>query len=115
MKASVSYTHLDVYKRQIWGYWNGLDEVLAREDRIHPHCRGINADQARDQGHITPDEYDACYENMTRLLASAGLESPQPVSYTHLPSPRRTDSNRQAALSGSTTVTMGRDSPNSPR
>lgn len=61
----------------IWGYWNGLDEVLAREDRIHPHCRGINADQARDQGHITPDEYDACYENMTRLLASAGLESPQ--------------------------------------
>lgn len=61
----------------IWGYWNGLDEVLAREDRNQAHCRGINADQARDQQLITAAEYDACQANMARLLASAGLESSQ--------------------------------------
>jgi hypothetical protein len=59
----------------IWGYWNGLDEVLATEDRHKRYCQGINAVQALAQGRISADESDALMEKMVRLLASAGFES----------------------------------------
>jgi len=59
----------------IWGYWNGTDEVVASEERIRSHCHGINAVQALAENRITPGEYDATIEKMSRLLASAGVES----------------------------------------
>ncbi|HOE00781.1 MAG TPA: hypothetical protein PLD40_06565 [Kiritimatiellia bacterium] len=62
----------------IWGYWNGLDEVLAREDRQRPHCRGVNAAQAFTQGLISSAEHAACVVKMARLLAAAGFESTNP-------------------------------------
>ncbi|NLB66740.1 MAG: hypothetical protein GX803_09755 [Lentisphaerae bacterium] len=62
----------------IWGYWNGLDEVLATEDRVRPHCYGINADQARAKKLITRKEYAVLMDKMAKLLASAGFESTYP-------------------------------------
>lgn len=59
----------------IWGYWNGLDEVLATEDRHKRYCRGINASQALEQGLIQPEEFEGLMDKMARLLASAGFES----------------------------------------
>jgi hypothetical protein len=59
----------------VWGYWNGLDEVLATEDRKQRHCRGVNAVQARDQGLVTAEEYEGLLDKASRLLASAGFES----------------------------------------
>ncbi len=62
----------------IWGFWNGLDEVLATEDRHKRHCRGVNAAQALEQGWIGPAELDGLMDKMARLLASAGFESTYP-------------------------------------
>ena len=62
----------------IWGYWNGLDEVLATEDVHKRYCRGVNAVQAMEQGLIAPAEFDALMEKMARLLASAGFASTYP-------------------------------------
>ena len=59
----------------IWGYWNGLDEVLATEDLRRRYCRGVNAVQALAQERITPPEYEGLMEKTRRLLASAGFES----------------------------------------
>ena len=59
----------------IWGYWNGLDEVLATEDRQKRYCRGLNASQALKQGLITFAESEGLMEKTVRLLASAGFES----------------------------------------
>ena len=59
----------------IWGFWNGLDEVLATDDQMRRYCCGLNAVQAQAQGWITPGEHDALLEKASRLLASAGFES----------------------------------------
>ena len=59
----------------IWGFWNGLDEVLATEDRYTRYCRGVNAVQALKQDLIGQVEFDLLMEKMARLLASAGFES----------------------------------------
>ncbi|MDR0993072.1 MAG: hypothetical protein LBN38_00680, partial [Verrucomicrobiota bacterium] len=59
----------------IWGFWNGLDEVLAQEDSQRRHCRGLNAVQAVESGIIRPEEFDAVMKKMARLLTSAGFES----------------------------------------
>lgn len=59
----------------IWGYWNGLDEVLATEDIHKRYCRGVNAAQALGQGLIGQADFDGLMEKMARLLASAGFES----------------------------------------
>lgn len=59
----------------IWGFWNGLDEVLAIEDRHKRYCRGVNAVQAMQQGLVAPSEFDALMEKTARLLASAGFKS----------------------------------------
>lgn len=62
----------------IWGFWNGLDEVLATEDIHKRYCRGVNAVQALEQGLIDATEFEALMEKMARLLASAGFESTFP-------------------------------------
>lgn len=59
----------------IWGFWNGLDEVLATEDLHRRYCKGLNAEQALEQGRITPAGFDELMEKTARLLASAGFES----------------------------------------
>jgi hypothetical protein len=59
----------------IWGYWNGLDEVLASTAHRPPYCRGINAAQALAQGLIDASMHARLMEKMARLLASAGFES----------------------------------------
>lgn len=66
----------------VWGYWNGLDEVLAQEGSRRPHCRGINAVQALEQTRISAAEYAACLDRMAGLLAAAGFESTCPLG-TH--------------------------------
>lgn len=62
----------------IWGYWNGLDEVLASENAHRPYCSGINARQALARGLISAETHDALMDKMIRLLASAGMESTTP-------------------------------------
>lgn len=62
----------------IWGYWNGLDEVLATEGRHPRHCRGVNAVRALEEQRIGPDEYDVLMAKMARQLAGAGFESTFP-------------------------------------
>ena len=62
----------------LWGFWNGLDEVLAKEDRGQPHCRGVNAVQALAQGLIDSRDFSGLMDKMARLLAGAGMESTFP-------------------------------------
>ena len=66
----------------IWGYWNGLDEDLARAGR-HPYCSGINARNALAQGRITPAEAAHLDHKTARLLASGGFRDlrPSPTHY----------------------------------
>ena len=64
----------------IWGYWNGLDEVLASAGaagtkKTAPFCTGVNARQALDRGLIDAPMHARLMEKMTRLFASAGFES----------------------------------------
>ena len=59
----------------IWGYWNGLDEVLASEDGKQRYCQGLNADQALARDVITEAQHGELMEKTLRLLASAGFES----------------------------------------
>ncbi|MBR4190791.1 MAG: hypothetical protein IKQ55_12635 [Kiritimatiellae bacterium] len=72
----------------IWGYWNGLDEVLAsagaadgvagNAEKPAPFCRGVNAARALEQGLIDAAMHDRLMDKMARLLASAGFESTMP-------------------------------------
>ncbi len=67
----------------IWGYWNGLDEVLASAGaggtkKAAPFCTGVNARQALDRGLIDAAMHDRLMDKMTRLLASAGFECTTP-------------------------------------
>ena len=66
----------------IWGYWNGLDEVLASAGaggaKKTPFCTGVNARQALDRGLIDAPMHARLMDKMARLLASAGFESTMP-------------------------------------
>ena len=63
----------------IWGYWNGLDEVLASagtgSEKKTPFCTGVNAAQALAQGLVDVPMHARLMEKMARLLAYAGFES----------------------------------------
>jgi hypothetical protein len=54
----------------IWGFWNGLDEILASKDEAY--CRGVNLQEACEYGIITSREADELLERKQRKLAAAG-------------------------------------------
>ncbi|OGV66221.1 MAG: hypothetical protein A2283_06770 [Lentisphaerae bacterium RIFOXYA12_FULL_48_11] len=56
----------------IWGFWNGLDEMLAEEDR--PSCEGINLDLACQSGYISRNDCESLMEVAREKLADAGME-----------------------------------------
>ena len=65
----------------IWGYWNGLDEVLASAGgaaKATAFCKGVNAREALEQGLVDAGMHDRLMDTMARLLASAGFESTMP-------------------------------------
>lgn len=56
----------------IWGFWNGLDEMLAVADR--PSCEGISLDLACQSGYVSRADYDNLVEVTRQKLLSAGME-----------------------------------------
>ena len=56
----------------VWGFWNGVDEVLAAQDR--PYCQGINLEQGRMQGFISETEMGELMETSEQRLKSCGYE-----------------------------------------
>ena len=58
----------------IWGYWNGPDEELARDDTAGKRAFGRNGDQALADGAIDRATYDRLMAKYAALLAGAGLE-----------------------------------------
>ena len=56
----------------VWGFWNGLDELLASRDA--EYCRGVNLLQARFEGLITDEEVVRQMGRARDLLAAAGFE-----------------------------------------
>jgi hypothetical protein len=65
----------------IWGFWNGLDEILASKDEAY--CRGVNLQDAVQQGIIGPQEAKELLERQLEKLAAAGYRDllPKPTHY----------------------------------
>ena len=60
----------------VWGYWNGLDEVLARQDV--PTCKPVNLAQARADGRVTGAQFNELMDRANAQLAQAGFEDLNP-------------------------------------
>jgi len=60
----------------VWGYWNGLDELLASRDQFY--CRGISIAGAQKEGLIGPGEGGMILQRAARDLAAAGFEDLNP-------------------------------------
>ena len=60
----------------VWGYWNGLDEMLAQRDQ--PYCQGINLLQAWTGGFITADDMRRLLELTQERLRAVGYEYVDP-------------------------------------
>ncbi len=56
----------------VWGFWNGLDELLARVDT--DYCRGIDLLQAREEGYISNEDFEALLLRAAGDLARLGFE-----------------------------------------
>ena len=65
----------------IWGFWNGLDEILAGKDEAY--CRGINLHEACQNGIINAREAKQLLEREQKRLAAAGYRDrlPKPTHY----------------------------------
>jgi hypothetical protein len=65
----------------IWGFWNGLDEILASKDEAY--CRGVNLHEACQSGIINAREMRRLLERQQKRLAAAGYRdlSPKPTHY----------------------------------
>jgi hypothetical protein len=65
----------------IWGFWNGLDEILAGKDEAY--CRGVNLHEACQNGIINAREAKQLLEREQRQLAAAGYRDllPKPTHY----------------------------------
>jgi hypothetical protein len=65
----------------IWGFWNGLDEILASKDQAY--CRGVNLQEATQNGIITAREAKQLLQREQRKLAAAGYRDllPKPTHY----------------------------------
>lgn len=55
----------------IWGFWNGLDEMLAQEDK--PMCEGINLELAFRGAYLTDNDRTELTEIARRRLSNAGF------------------------------------------
>ena len=62
----------------IWGFWNGLDEVLATSDSPAGRCEGIHPLEAVRRGLIPADAIPALMSKTADLLASAGFTDTLP-------------------------------------
>jgi hypothetical protein len=56
----------------VWGFWNGLDEMLASRDG--EYCKGVNVLEASAQGSVTDTDAAALLERQQAALAEAGFE-----------------------------------------
>jgi len=56
----------------VWGFWNGLDEMLAKSDV--PACEGINLALAHQSGYISSADCDNLIEVARAKLLVAGME-----------------------------------------
>ena len=65
----------------IWGFWNGLDEILASKDEAY--CRGVNLDEARQSGIIGAREAKRLLAREQKQLAAVGYRDllPKPTHY----------------------------------
>jgi hypothetical protein len=65
----------------IWGFWNGLDEILANKDEAY--CRGVNLAEAREQGVLKAREVERLMKRAQKQLATAGYRDllPKPTHY----------------------------------
>ena len=65
----------------IWGFWNGLDEILASKDEAY--CQGVNLLEACLNGIINAREAKQLLARAQRKLAAAGYRdlSPTPTHY----------------------------------
>jgi hypothetical protein len=65
----------------IWGFWNGLDEILAHKDEAY--CRGLNLHEAAQKGIITAREAKQLLNREQKKLAVAGYRDllPKPTHY----------------------------------
>ncbi len=65
----------------IWGFWNGLDEILASKDEAY--CRGVNLDQACHNKIINTRQAKQLLARAQKKLAAAGYQdlSPKPTHY----------------------------------
>jgi hypothetical protein len=65
----------------IWGFWNGLDEILASKDEAY--CRGVNLSEALENGIINAREAKQLLARQQRKLAAAGYRDllPKPTHY----------------------------------
>jgi hypothetical protein len=66
----------------VWGYWNGLDEVLASHDGNY--CTGINASHALRTDLITDAEYSSLIKRVTVDLRERGFEDLNPKGSHYL-------------------------------
>ena len=55
----------------VWGYWNGVDEVLAANDE--PYCEGINLLQAWKSGFITAEDMRALMDAVQARIRTKGF------------------------------------------
>lgn len=56
----------------VWGFWNGLDEMLAQKDETY--CRGINLDEALRQGIVTRDDIERLLRKTDTHLRKMGFQ-----------------------------------------
>lgn len=65
----------------IWGFWNGLDEILASKDDAY--CQGVNLLEAAQNGIIGAREAKRLLARQQKKLAAAGYRdlSPKPTHY----------------------------------
>jgi hypothetical protein len=66
----------------IWGFWNGLDEILASKDEAY--CRGVNLHEACQNGIITAREAKQLLEREQKKLAAAGYRDLFPKATHYL-------------------------------
>ena len=74
----------------IWGFWNGLDEILANKDEAY--CRGINLEEASQSGIITAREAKQLLKREQGKLAAAGYRDLLPKLTHYLLSVRHSGS-----------------------
>ena len=74
----------------IWGFWNGLDEILASKDDAY--CRGVNLLEASQNGIINAREAKQLLARAQRALAAAGYRDLSPKLTHYLLSLRHSGS-----------------------